>query len=79
MKLKDMESASPPSSPQGQVEGYGDLTHGAVRGDEDDGEHLAPHAPHTVGAKQGVGSVDQPGGEITWWVAFKQIIPKTSA
>lgn len=48
------------------MEGYGDLTHSTIWGDEDDWEHFTPHAPHTVGAEQSVGSVDQPSGIIDW-------------
>lgn len=47
------------------MERYGDLTHGALWGDEDDWEHLAPHTPYTVSAKQCVGSVYQPEDGMT--------------
>ncbi len=53
------------------MEGYGDLTHGAIRGDEDDWEHLTPHTPNIVGAEQGVGGIDEPGGEITQCHSYK--------
>ena len=45
------------------MERNGHFTHCAIRGDEDDGKHFTPHTPHTVGSKQGVGSIDQPGDE----------------